>query len=109
MKKWIGTLGLVWLLWSDLSIVSKDNIVDTILLRWLAGMPRLQTDQILAGTYASAEECNTALKRHLGTLKAIDDSWSAEPFVGTESSGTIHYYPNGLMYARAELRCAEQP
>ena len=109
MRKWIGALSLVWLLWSDLSIIAKDNPIDTVFLRWLAGVPRFQTDQILAGTYATSDECKMALERHIGTLKAIDDSWSSEPFEGTANSGTIHYYPNGLVYARAVLRCAEQP
>lgn len=109
MRKWIGALSLVWLLWSDLSIIAKDNLIDTVFLRWLAGVPRLQTDQILAGTYATSDECKMALERHIGTLKAINDSWSSEPFEGSANSGTIHYYRNGLEYARAELRCAEQP
>ncbi|HKA61710.1 MAG TPA: hypothetical protein VKH83_04760 [Methylomirabilota bacterium] len=109
MRKWIGALSLVWLLWSDLSIIAKDNPIDTVFLRWLAGVPRFQTDQILAGTYATSDECKMALERHIGTLKAINDSWSSEPFEGSANSGTIHYYRNGLVYARAELRCAEQP
>jgi hypothetical protein len=109
MRKWIGALSLVWLLWSDLSILAKDNVLDTIVLRWLAGVPRFQTDQILAGTYATAAECKAALERHIGTLKAINESWSAELFEDGPSSGTIHYYRDGLVYARAELRCAEQP
>jgi hypothetical protein len=109
MRKWIGALSLVWLLWSDLSIISNDNPLDTVVLRWLAGVPRFQTDQILAGTYATADECTAALERHVGTLKAINDSWSAEPFERIGNSGTIHYYRDGLVYARADLRCAEQP
>ena len=109
MRKWIGAVSIVWLLWSDLSIIAKDNPVDTVLLRWLAGVPRFQTDQLLAGTYATSDECKAALERHVGTLKAINDSWSSEPFEGSPNSGTIHYYRNGLVYARAELRCAEQP
>jgi hypothetical protein len=108
MRKWIGALGLVWLLWSDLSIVGKDNPLDTIVLRWLAGVPRLQTDRILAGSYSSAEECRAALERHIVTLKSINDSWSAEEFARASDSGTIHYYPNGLVYARADLSCARQ-
>lgn len=109
MRKWIGALSLVWLLWSDLSIISKDNPLDTVVLRWLAGVPRFQTDQILAGTYATADECTAALERHVGTLKAINDSWSSELFERIGNSGTIHYYRDGLVYARADLRCAEQP
>jgi hypothetical protein len=109
MRKWIGPLSLVWLLWSDLSIISKDNPLDTVVLRWLAGVPRFQTDQILAGTYATADECTAALERHVGTLKAINDSWSTEPFERVGNSGTVHYYRDGLIYARADLRCAEQP
>lgn len=108
MRKWIGTLGLAWLLWSDLSIVTKDNPLDTIVLRWLARVPHLQTDQILAGRYETAQECKAALERHVGTLKAINDSWSAEPFERDGDAGTIHYHPNGIVYARAALRCAEQ-
>jgi hypothetical protein len=109
MRKWVGALSLVWLLWSDLSIISKDNPLDTVVLRWLAGVPRFQTDQILAGTYATADECTAALERHVGTLKAINDSWSTEPFERVGNSGTVHYYRDGLIYARADLRCAEQP
>jgi hypothetical protein len=109
MRKWVGALSLVWLLWSDLSIISKDNVLDTVVLRWLARVPRFQTDRVLAGRYATAEECKAALERHIGTLKIINDSWSAEAFEGTGDSGTIHYYPNGIVYARSELRCAEQP
>lgn len=108
MRKWIGVLSLVWFLWSDLTIISKDNPLDTVVLRWLAHVPRFQTDRIVAGRYATAEECKAALEQHIVTLKAIDDSWSAEAFERTGDSGTIHYYPNGLEYARAELRCAEQ-
>jgi hypothetical protein len=108
MRKWIGALSLVWLLWSDLSIVSKDNPLDTLVLRWLAHVPRFQTDRILAGRYATAEECKTALERHIVTVKAINDSWSAEPFERDGDSGTIHYYPKGIVFARAALRCAEQ-
>ena len=109
MRKWIGALSLVWLLWSDLSIIARDNPLDTVMLRWLAGVPRFQTDQILAGTYATSDECKAALERHVGTLKAINDSWSSEPFERRANSGIIHYYRDGLVYARAELRCAEQP
>lgn len=109
MTKWISALSLVWLLWSDLTIISKDNPLDTIVLRWLAGVPRFQTDQILAGTYTSVDECKVALERHIGTLKVINDSWSAEAFERVGNSGTIHYYRNGLVYARADLRCTEQP
>jgi len=108
MRKWIGALSLVWLLWSDLSIVGKDNPLDTIGLRWLARVPRLQTDRILAGSYPSAEECRAALERHIVTLKSINDSWSAEEFAREGDSGTIHYYPNGLVYARADLSCTQQ-
>ena len=109
MRKWIGALSLVWLLWSDLSIIAKDNVLDSLVLRWLAGVPRFQTDQILAGTYATSDECKAALERHIGTLKASNESWSSEPFDGGPSWGTIHYYRDGLVYARADLRCAEQP
>jgi hypothetical protein len=108
MRKWIGALSLVWLLWSDLSIVGKDNPLDTIVLRWLARVPHLQTDHILAGSYPSAEECRAALERHIVTLKSINDSWSAEEFARNRDSGTIHYYPRGLVYARADLSCAQQ-
>ena len=109
MKKWIGALSLVWLLWSDLSIIDKDNPLDTIMLRWLSRVPHLQTDRIVAGRYASSEECRAALERHMVTLKAINDSWSAEEFTRDGDSGTIHYHPKGIEYARADLRCAEQP
>lgn len=108
MRKWIGALGLVWLLWNDLSVVTRDNPLDTILLRWLARVPQFQTDQIIAGRYASAEECRAALERHLQTVEAINNSWSGEPSEREGDSGTIRYYPNGIVYARAALRCAEQ-
>jgi hypothetical protein len=108
MRKWIGALSLVWLLWSDLSVITKDNPLDTILLRWLARVPRLQTDRIIAGRYASGEECKAALERHLITVKAINDSWSGEAFEREGDTGLIHYYPGGIVYARAALRCAEQ-
>ena len=108
MRKWIGALSLVWLLWSDLSIVGKDNPLDTIVLRWLAHVPRFQTDRIVAGRYATAEQCKAALEQHIVTLKSINDSWSSEPFERDGDSGIIHYYPNGLVYGRADLRCAEQ-
>jgi hypothetical protein len=108
MRKWIGALGLVWLLWSDLSVITTDNPHDVVVLRWLARVPPLQTDRIVAGRYPSAEECRAALERHLGTVKAINDSWSREAFEREGNAGTIHYYPNGIMYARAALSCAEQ-
>ncbi len=108
MRKWVGALSLVWLLWSDLSIVTKDNPLDTVVLRWLARVPRFQTDRIVAGRYATAEECKAALERHMGTLRSINDSWSQEPFGRDANAATIHYYPNGIEYARAELLCAEQ-
>ena len=108
MRKWVGALSLAWLLWSDLSVIVKDNPLDTIVLRWLARVPPLQTDRILAGRYATGEECKAALERHLGTVKAINDSWSGEAFERDSDSGTIHYYPAGIVYARAALRCAEQ-
>jgi hypothetical protein len=108
MRKWTGVLGLVWLLWSDLSIVGKDNLLDTIALRWLARVPRPQADRILAGLYSTSEECKAALERHIVTLKSINDSWSAEEFVREGDSGIIHYYPRGLVYARAQLTCTEQ-
>ena len=109
MRKWIGALSLVWLLWSDLSIIDKDNPLDTIVLRWLSRVPHLPTDRIVAGTYPTAEECKVALERHIVTLKAINDSWSAEEFTRDGDSGTIHYHPKGIEYARADLHCAEQP
>jgi hypothetical protein len=108
MRKWVGTLGIVWLLWSDLSVINKDNPVDTIVLRWLARVPRLQADQIVAGRYETAQECQAALERHLGTVKAINDSWSGEAFRRDGDTGTIHYYPNAIVYAHVALRCAEQ-
>ncbi len=108
MRKWIGALSLVWLLWSDLSVIVKDNPLDTIVLRWLARVPRLQTDRIIAGRYPTGEECRAALERHLGTVKAINDSWSGHAFEREDDTGTIHYYPDGIMYARAALRCTEQ-
>ena len=101
MRKWVGALSLVWLLWSDLTVVGKDNPLDTIVLRWLARVPRLQTDRILAGRSTTSE-------RHLLTLKSINDSWSADDFTRDGDTGTIHYNPRGLVYARAELSCAEQ-
>jgi hypothetical protein len=108
MRKWIGALGLVWLLWSDLSVITKDNPHDMVVLRWLARVPRPQTDRIIAGRYTSADECKAALERQLGTLRAINDSWSGETFEREGDAGTIHYYPNGIVYARAALSCAEQ-
>jgi hypothetical protein len=108
MRKWIGVLSLVWLLGSELSILTKDNPLDTIVLRWLARVPPLPPDQIIAGRYASAEECKAALERHMVTLKAMDESWSSEAFERVGDTGTIHYYPGGIVYARAALRCTEQ-
>lgn len=108
MRKWVGGLSLVWLLWSDLSVTIRDNPLDTITLRWLARVPRLPADQILAGRYATSEECKAALDRHLITVKAINDSWSGEAFEREGDSGTIYYYPGGIEYARVALRCAEQ-
>ena len=107
MKKWMGALSLVWLLWSDLSIITKDDPLDTVVLRWLARVPRLQTDRVLAGRYDTAEECKAALERHVGTLKVINDSWSAAAFERDGDSGTIHYHPHGVVYARVALRCAQ--
>ncbi len=108
MRKWIGPLSLVWLLWSDLSIVTKDNPLDKVVLRWLSRVPQFETDRIVAGRYATAEECKAALERHMVTLKSINDSWSQEPFTREGDSGTIHYYPRGIEYARADLSCTEQ-
>jgi len=108
MRKWIGALSLVWLLWSDLSVITRDNPLDTVVLRWLARVPQLETDRVLAGRYDTAEECKAALERHIGTLKVINDSWSADAFQRDGDSGTVHYYPGGIVYARAALRCAQQ-
>ena len=108
MRKWVGPLSLVWLLWSDMSVIVKDNPLDTIVLRWLSRVPRLQTDRIIAGRYTTGEECKAALERHLVTVKAINDSWSGHAFEREGDTGTIHYNPRGLVYARAELSCAEQ-
>jgi hypothetical protein len=108
MRKWIGALSLVWLLWSDLSVIGKDNPLDTIVLRWLARVPRLQTDRIIAGRYTTGDECKAALDRHLVTVKAINDSWSGQASEREGDRGTIHYYPSGIEYARVALRCAEQ-
>ena len=108
MRKWIGALSLVWLLWSDWTVTIKDHPLDTIVLRWLARVPRVPTDQIVAGRYATAEECKAALARHLGTLKLINDGWSGDPYEREGDTGTIHYYPDGIVSARAALRCAEQ-
>lgn len=107
MRKWTGVLTLVWLLWSDLSIITKDDPLDTVVLRWLARVPRFQTDRVLAGRYDTAEECKTALERHIGTLKIINDSWSAAPFERAGDSGTVHYAPRGVVSARVALRCAQ--
>ncbi|MGH7317966.1 MAG: hypothetical protein ACREJS_17105, partial [Candidatus Rokuibacteriota bacterium] len=93
MRKWIGAFGLVWLLWSDLSVITRDNPLDTIVLRWLARVPPFETDRIVAGRYATSEECKAALERHLGTVKAINDSWSGDPFERDGQTGTIRYYP----------------
>lgn len=103
----MGALSLVWLLWSDLSIIAKDDPLDTVVLRWLARVPLLQTDRILAGRYDTAEECKAALERHIGTVKVINESWSAAEFERDGDSGTIHYYPRGAVYARVALRCAQ--
>jgi len=108
MRKWIGALSLVWLLWSDLSVIVKDNPLDTIVLRWLASVPRLQNARIIAGRYTTGEECKAALERHLVTVKAINDSWSGDTFQREGDTGTIHYYPSGIEYAKVALRCAEQ-
>jgi hypothetical protein len=108
MRKCIALASLTWLLWSDLSIIGQDNPLDTVVLRWLARVPRFETDHIVAGRYASADECKAALQRGLDTLRAINDSWSGEPFERSGDSGTIHYYPQGLVAARAALRCGEQ-
>ena len=108
MRKWVGALSLVWLLWSDLSVIVKDNPLDTIVLRWLARVPRLQTDRIIAGRYATGGECKAALDRHLITVKAINDGWSRHASEGEGDTGTIHYFPSGIEYARVALRCAEQ-
>ena len=108
MRKWVGALSLVWLLWSDLSVIVKDNPLDTIVLRWLARSPRLQTDRIIAGRYATGDECQAALERHLVTVKAVNDSWSGDAFEREGDMGTIHYFPGGIEYARVALRCAEQ-
>lgn len=108
MRKWVGALSLVWLLWSDLSVIVKDNPLDTIVLRWLARVPRPQTDRIITGRYATGDECKAALDRHLITVKAINDSWSGDAFEREGDTGTIHYFPSGIEYARVALRCAEQ-
>jgi len=108
MRKWIGALSLAWLLWSDLSIITKDNPLDTVVLRWLARVERFQPDRVLAGRYDTAEECKAALERHIGTLKVINDSWSADAFERAGDSGTIDCYPRGIVYARAALGCAQQ-
>jgi len=108
MRKWIGALSLVWLLWNDLTIIGKDNLLDTIALRWLSRVPPFQTDHILAGRYGSAEECTAALQRQLTTVTAINDSWSGEPSAREGNSATIHY-PRDLIYAKAQLTCVEQP
>ena len=60
------------------------------------------------GRYATGEECKAALDRHLITVKAINDSWSGDAFERVGDSGTIHYYPSGIEYARVALRCVEQ-
>jgi len=103
----MGALSFVWLLWSDFSIITKDDPLDTVVLRWLARVPRFQTDRVLAGRYDTAEECKAALERHIGTLKAINDSWSTAAFERDGDAGTIRYYPRGSVYARAALRCAQ--
>ncbi|MEX2221904.1 MAG: hypothetical protein WEG40_08905 [Candidatus Rokuibacteriota bacterium] len=108
MRKWVGALSLVWLLWSDLTVISRDNPLDTIALRWLARVPRFQTDRIVAGRYASAEECKTALERHLGTVKAINASWSGDAFEREGDTETIRYYPGGTVHARVALSCAQE-
>src|SRR5712692_4514279 len=93
---------------SGLSLTITDNPLDTIVLRWLARVPRLQTDRIIAGRYVTGEECKAALERHLVTVKAINDSWSGHAFEREGDTGTIHYFPDAIVYARAALRCAEQ-
>jgi hypothetical protein len=85
-----------------------EHPLDTVVLRWLARVPRFQTARVIAGRYGTAEECTAALERHIGTLKAINDTWSAGAFERDADSGTIHYYPRGIVYARAALRCAQQ-
>src|ERR1700730_7751764 len=108
MRKWVGALTLVWLLWNDLTIIGKDKPLDTIVLRWLARVPRFETDHILAGSYGSSDECRAALERQLATVNAINDSWAGAASEGDGDSATIHY-PRRIVYARAQLSCVEQP
>lgn len=108
MRKWIAGLGMAWLLWSDLSIIAQDDPLDTIVLRWLARVPRFRTDRIQAGSYATAEECKAALERHMSTLRAINDNWSAGPFEREADMAAIQYFRNGAVLARAALACSQR-
>ena len=64
MRKWVGALSLVWLLWSDLSVTIKDNPLDTIMLRWLARVPPLPTDR---SSPAATPPARSARRRWIGT------------------------------------------
>jgi hypothetical protein len=108
MKKWAAVMGMAWLLWSDLTVIEKDNPLDIIMLRWLAGVPRLQTDRMRVDSFATAEQCKAGLERYMGTLKNINDSWSGAPFERESDVARIRYFRKGTFFARAELRCVEQ-
>jgi hypothetical protein len=108
MRQWGVVLGMAWLLWSDLTVIEKDNPLDILMLRWLAGIPRLQTDTMRVDSFATAQECKAGLERYMGTLKNINDSWSGAPFKREGDVATIRYFRKGTFFARAALRCAEQ-
>jgi len=108
MRKWVAVTGMAWLLWSDLTVIEKDNPLDTLMLRWLAGVPRLQTDRMRVDSFATAEACKAGLERYMGTLKNVNDSWSGAPFEREGDVATIRYFRKGTFFARAALRCAEQ-
>jgi hypothetical protein len=108
VRKWVGATAMAWLLWSDLTVIERDNPLDVLMLRWLAGIPRLQTDRMRVDSFATAEACKAGLERYMGTLKRISDSWSERPFERDGDVATIRYFRRGSFYAKAALRCAEQ-
>ncbi len=108
MRKWIGLAMIGWLLFSDLSLVERDDILDTFVMRWLGGVPHGLGDRIQSGPYSSADECREALQRRILTLEAISASWGTRPFQRDGDGGRIQYFPTGVIVGRTEMRCVEQ-
>ena len=108
VTKWVGVTAMAWLLWSDFTVIERDNPLDVLMLRWLAGIPRLQMDRMRVDTFATSADCRAGLERYMGTLKRINDSWSERPFDRDGDVATIRYFRRGTFYAKAALRCAEQ-